>query len=339
MIFDAAGGVEGSVTGGCIEAALAGEAEAVLAGAPPRLLPYGISDELAGTVGLMCGGNVEVLVRQLDEEGAEVLEALRAAQDRESPVALATVLDGPSAGRTIVVTPEEASGRLGLGGRLDEAVAADSRGLLAQGQSLIRRYGSDGTRVGEDVAVFVHAMAPSPRVVVCGAVDFSVAFARLAREVGYRVTICDPRRAFISGSRLQAAAEVVCEWPDAYIESQRLQARDSVLVFTHDSKLDEPALLAAVRTEARYIGALGSRRTHADRLERLRDAGLGEPELERIICPAGLDIGSSTPAETAISILAEMAAVRNGRGGGRLNAAEGPIRVTAERRAGAGRAV
>ena len=333
MIFGPEGRIEGSVTGGCIEAALASEAQRVLAGAGARLLEYGISDELAGTVGLMCGGRVEVLARPLDEDGAEVLRAVREALAAERPIALATLVDGALRGATMAIAPDRAVGGLGIGERLDDAVRADALGLLAQGQSMVRRYGADGTRVGDELGVFIQALTTPPRVIVCGAVDFSVAFARLAREMGYRVTICDPRRSFISGSRLQAAAEVVCEWPDAFLERQELTARDAVLLFTHDPKFDEPAAIAAVRTEVGYIGALGSRRTHADRTERLRRAGLSDEELDRIVCPAGLDIGSSTPAETAVSILAEMTAVRRGREGGRLVAAQGPIRAGAITRA------
>ncbi|MGH7486534.1 MAG: XdhC family protein [bacterium] len=312
MIFDADKHVEGSVTGGCVEGALAGEAEAVLAGSEARLVDYGISDELAGTVGLMCGGEVEVLVRKLDEAGVAVLHHLRSAFSDEQAIALAILLNGPNRGATMAINDGAVTGGLGVGDRLDASVTSDAMGLLAQGQSLIRWYGGDGARTGDDLGVYIHAYGPSPRLIICGAVDFSIAVARQAREMGYRVTICDPRQSFVSSSRLQAAAEVVREWPDAYLSSQALTPRDAVLIFTHDSKFDEPASIAAVRSDVGYVGALGSRRTHADRIRRLREAGLSEEETSRIVCPAGLDIGSSTPAETAISILAEITAVKNG---------------------------
>jgi xanthine dehydrogenase accessory factor len=330
MVVDAAGTIEGSVTGGCVEAALATEAEQVLQGRPARLVSFGISDELAGTVGLMCGGTVEVLVARLDDQTAESLRYLVTLRATDGPAAFATLIDGDRRGRGLSLSASSVTGSLGLGERLDASVVADARGLLAQGQTMVRRYGADGTRVGEELGVFIHSFGPPPRVIICGAVDFSIALARQARELGYRVTICDPRRSFLNSRRLRAAAEVVCEWPDSYIESQELTERDAVLVFTHDPKFDEPAAIAAVKADVGYIGALGSRRTNRDRTERLRRAGLSDEELARIVCPAGLDIGSSTPAETAVSILAEMTALRRGRAGGRLIAAAGPIRARVE---------
>jgi xanthine dehydrogenase accessory factor len=225
------------------------------------------------------------------------------------------------------VTAEGAVGGLGAGQQVDRSAAGDAVALIEQGISMMRRYGLDGSRMADDLRVFIRSFAQRPRMVIFGAVDFSIALARLAREVGYRVTVCDPREAFSSGSRFAAAAEVETRWPDSYLDAQDLTERDAVLIFTHDRKLDEPAALAALRSGAGYIGALGSRKTHADRSERLRALGVPDAELARIACPAGLDIGSATPTQTAVAILAEIMALRSGRGGGRLTAATGPIRA------------
>jgi xanthine dehydrogenase accessory factor len=162
-------------------------------------------------------------------------------------------------------------------------------------------------------------------MVVFGAIDFSAALARIATEIGYTVTIVDARQAFASSPRFSAHAEVVISWPREYLDGQELGPRDAVLVFTHDSKFDEPALMAALDSGAGYIGALGSRRTHSDREERLRAAGVSDADLQRIASPCGLDIGARTPSETAIAVLAEVLALRAGRAGGRLTQASGPI--------------
>jgi xanthine dehydrogenase accessory factor len=178
--------------------------------------------------------------------------------------------------------------------------------------------------------VAIHAFATPPRMVVFGAIDFSAALARLATEIGYRVAIVDARQAFAQSPRFAEHADVVVSWPAEYLRGQPLGPRDAVLVFTHDPKFDEPALLAALESGAGYIGALGSRRTHGDREERLRAAGAGEEDLRRISSPCGLDVGARTPAETAIAVLAEILALRAGRAGGRLAEASGPIHSRTE---------
>jgi xanthine dehydrogenase accessory factor len=169
----------------------------------------------------------------------------------------------------------------------------------------------------------VHAQPP--QMVLFGAIDFSAALAPMAKELGYAVTICDAREMFVKSPRFARAAEVVTDWPDRHLAGRTLGPRDAVLVLTHDPKFDEPALTAAVRSGAGYVGALGSRRTHADRVERLRESGVGDDELARISSPCGLDVGARTPAETAIAVLGEILALRAGRAGGRLAEASGPI--------------
>lgn len=319
------GRIEGTVTGGCVEGALAQEAQEVFAGRAPRVATYGISDEEAAGVGLMCGGTVRVFVHELTEAAAPALAAVRAELEAGRPAALATLLDGDRAGAKLAVTADGVAGGLGVTDLLDHSVAREARGFLDEGISRVRRYGAGGEVMGDELAVYIQAFATRPRMIIFGAIDFSAAVARLAREVGYAVTICDAREAFASSPRFSDVAEVVIDWPDRYMEGRTLGPRDVVLVFTHDRKFDEPALTAALGSGAGYVGALGSRRTHEQRRARLLDGGLPEAEIDRIHAPCGLDLGARTPEETAVSILAEVIAVRTGRSAESLRETEGPI--------------
>lgn len=323
MLVDDFGRIEGSVTGGCVEGALVEEAQSVLAGAPPRVATYGISDQQAADVGLMCGGTVKVFVRELGTRDA--LEAAREAIADARPVALATLLDGASAGATLAVLEDGVVGGLEHSALLDDNVARDARGFLDEGRSAVRRYSAKGETMGSELRVAIHAYAKPPRMIVFGAIDFSAALAAIATQIGYRVTIVDARRAFAQSPRFAEHAEVVISWPQEYLAGEEIGPRDAVLVFTHDPKFDEPALTAALASGAGYIGALGSRRTHDDREERLRAAGVAEAELRRVSSPCGLDVGARTPAETAIAVLGEILALRSQRRGGRLADASGPI--------------
>jgi xanthine dehydrogenase accessory factor len=323
MLVDDGGRIEGSVTGGCVEGALVEEAQGILAGAPPRVASYGISDQQAADVGLMCGGTVRVFVHEL--QAREPLEAAREHIAQGRPVALATLLDGPAAGAAMAVLEDRVVGGLRQDELLDANVTREARGFLDEGRSALRRYSARGETIGSDLRVAIHAFATPPQMVVFGAIDFSAALARIATEIGYAVTIVDARQAFAQSPRFSQHAEVVVAWPDEYLSGRELGPRDAVLVFTHDPKFDEPALLAALDSGAGYIGALGSRRTHADREQRLRAAGVADEELRRISSPCGLDVGARTPAETAIAVLAEVLALRAHRGGGRLAEASGPI--------------
>jgi xanthine dehydrogenase accessory factor len=325
MLFDDTGRIEGSVTGGCVEAALAEVAADVLAGTPPRVVRYGISDDEAVDVGLMCGGTVEVFVHQLGDESQEPLKEAQAALEAGDRVAVATLLDGPRAGAKLTVLEHRTVGSLQVAPLLDRNVEKEARGLLDQGVSVVRSYGSGGEVLDSELRVYIEAFAPPPSLVIFGAIDFSEAVARIASTLGFRVTICDARAPFASSPRFSAAAEVVVEWPDRYLAGRELGQRDAVLVFTHDPKFDEPALAAALASGAGYVGALGSRRTQEQRKKRLREAGVAEEDVERISAPCGLDIGARTPAETAVSILAEVIAKRTGREGGSLAASGGPI--------------
>jgi len=330
MLIDEKGAIEGSVTGGCVEGALVEEAQRVLAGGAPVVKTYGISDELAGDVGLMCGGTVRIIVSEVTEDVAPALVAALLAEGEGRPAAIATLLDGPNTGRRLAIVDGETTGELGVTELLDRSVSREAAGLLARGVTLIRRYGSDGSTMGDDLRVHVLSYATPPRLIVFGAIDFSAAVARLARDIGYHVTICDARRPFLQSGRFEAAHELVFEWPDRYLDGVELGERDVVLVFTHDAKFDEPALIGALRTGAGYIGALGSRNTQERRRERLLESGVAAQDIERISAPCGLDIGAASPTETAISVLGEVIAVQTGRAGGRLGEASGPIRRSSE---------
>ena len=197
--------------------------------------------------------------------------------------------------------------------------------MLAQGVTGIRRYGAGGERLGDEISVFVNSFAPPPRMLVFGAIDFAAAVARVGKFLGYHVTLCDARQIFATKSRFPDADEVVVEWPHRFLAGTEVDARTAICVLTHDPKFDVPVLELALRSPAGYIGAMGSRRTHEDRLARLREAGLTEAELARLRSPIGLDLGARTPEETAVSIAAELIQLRSGGSGQPLTDTEGRI--------------
>ncbi|MGZ4194172.1 MAG: XdhC family protein [Solirubrobacteraceae bacterium] len=328
MVIDDHGHIEGSITGGCVEGAVVTEAEELLAAgapAPAKLLRYGISDELAGTVGLMCGGIVHILVYELAGEAAEVERAVLEAHAEGRPAAVATLIDGDSAGARLAVTEDALIGSLHHTALLDRNVAREAQGLLEEGKTTVRRFGADGATLGDDLRVHIRSYALPPQMYIIGAIDFSAALAPFAAQIGYQVTICDARDRFARSPRFSSSAKVRIGWPQDVMADVELGPRDAVLVFTHDPKFDEPALVAAVATNAGYIGALGSRQTTADREDRLRRAGVGDADLARIHAPCGLDIGSRTAEETAVSVLAEIIAARAQRAGSPLRQTSGPI--------------
>jgi xanthine dehydrogenase accessory factor len=327
MYVDDQGGIEGSITGGCVEGAVAAAAMEMLdSDGPPQLVTYGISDELAGTVGLMCGGIVHIFIHELKGEHREAVLLDLEATIEHRPAALVTLLDGERAGAKLYVDAGGATGSLDSGDLLDKNAEREARGLLAEGRSSLRDFGTDGASLGSGLRVYASIQAEPPRMIVFGAIDFSSALAPLAKGLGYRVTIADPRSAFLASRRFSAAAETEVGWPDKVLSGVTLGPRDAVLIFTHDPKLDVPAVQAALATGAGYIGALGSRNTTADRNRRLRDVGVTDEEIERIFAPCGLDIGASTVEETAVAVLAEIVAQRAGRHGQPLREADGPIR-------------
>jgi xanthine dehydrogenase accessory factor len=331
MLVAGDGTVSGSVSGGCVEGAVYELGTQAIQDATPVLQRYGVSDDDAFAVGLTCGGIIDVFVEPVSAadfpEFAELAGSIRARE----PVALATVVahqDPSRVGRHLVVWPGRTAGDLGSA-RAEAAVADDARGMLATGRTGTLHYGAEGQRRGEGMSVFVSSFEPPPRMLVFGAIDFAAAMARLGTYLGYRVTVCDARPVFATRSRFPDADEVVVDWPHRYlaaeVEAARIDRRTVVAVLTHDPKFDVPVLAVALRCEAGYIGAMGSRRTHEDRMARLREAGLTEDELARLASPIGLDLGARTPEETAVSIAAEIISLRWGGAGKRLTEVEGRI--------------
>jgi xanthine dehydrogenase accessory factor len=258
---------------------------------------------------------------------ASIYEQLRDTLRAEQPAVLATVVEGPGAGAKLLVRPgHDPVGDLGHPD-LNRVVARDALGELSAGLTSTRHYGAHGEARERDVSVFIESFAHPPRMVIFGAVDFTAALADAAKLLGYRVTVCDARAVFATRQRFPMADEVVNDWPDRYLAkiADELGARDAICVLTHDAKFDVPAIVAALETQVGYLGAMGSRRTHAKRVERLREAGVDDEGLARVMAPIGLDIGARTPQETAVSICAEIIAVRTGRVAPSLRDASGPI--------------
>ncbi|MQA95796.1 MAG: XshC-Cox1 family protein [Streptosporangiales bacterium] len=327
MAVSADGEVVGSVSGGCVEGAVYELAQEVMASGTPALQKYGVADGDAFAVGLTCGGTLYIFVEPIDAERYPELGEVAASIERREPVTVATVISGPGRiGARRVIWKDRASGSLG-GKRLDAAVDDDARGMLAQGLTGERHYGADGERRMSDLTVFVQSFAPPPRLLVFGAIDFAAAVARVGRFLGYHVTVCDARPVFATEKRFPEADEVVVKWPHAYLteNASEVDERTAIAVLTHDPKFDVPLLEVALRTPAGYVGAMGSRRTHDDRMQRLREAGLTESELSRLRSPIGLDLGARTPEETAVSIAAELIQLRWGGSGRPLTESSGRI--------------
>ncbi|MBO4204444.1 XshC-Cox1 family protein [Micromonospora echinofusca] len=329
MLVGPDGTAVGSVSGGCVEAAVYDLGLAVTDSGEPRLARYGVSDDDAFEVGLTCGGTVEIFVERIDRasypEFGQVAEAISAGR----PVAVATVVHGDAdrLGRRLVVWPDRRAGGLGSTS-LDDAVAADVQGMLVGGRNGSLRYGSAGERLGGELTVFVSSFAPPPRMIIFGAIDFGAALARLGGFLGYRVTVCDARPVFATSRRFPGV-EVVVDWPHRYltgeIDAGHVDSRTVVCVLTHDPKFDVPALRVALAQPFAYVGAMGSRRTHTDRVARLRQEGVPPEQLNRLASPIGLDLGGRTPEETAVSIVAEIVARRSGGSGRRLSELDGPV--------------
>jgi xanthine dehydrogenase accessory factor len=256
-----------------------------------------------------------------------VYEALRDALRGQEPVALATVTEGPNVGAKLLVRPGVAPlGSLG-NADLDRVVTRDALGELEAGLTSTRHYGVHGEAREREVSVFIESFALPPRMIIFGAVDFTAALAKVAKVLGYRVVVCDARAVFATVQRFPMADEVVNDWPDRYLAKvgDELGPRDAICVLTHDHKFDVPAIAAGVRTKVGYLGAMGSRRTHESRITRLREAGVTDGEIARVLSPIGLDVGARTPEETAISICAEVIALRTGRPSQSLRDTDGPI--------------
>jgi xanthine dehydrogenase accessory factor len=329
MAVAPAGEVVGSVSGGCVEGAVYELASEVRASGQAVLQRYGISDDTAFSVGLTCGGIIDIFVEPVSRTSFPELASVAAAVDSGTPVAVATVIAGPGqvgARRVIWNADDQGSaGTLGSGDRLDQAVDDDARGMLAQGLTGVRQYGPDGERRLDELSVFVQSFTPAPQMLVFGAIDFAAAVARAGKFLGYHVTVCDARPVFATASRFPDADEVITDWPHRYLSGISTDSRTVICVLTHDPKFDVPLLEVALRRPAAYIGAMGSRRTHEDRLVRLREAGLTADELARLRSPIGLDLGARTPEETAVAIAAELIQLRWGGSGQPLTATSGRI--------------
>jgi xanthine dehydrogenase accessory factor len=270
------GDVVGSVTGGCVEPAVLEEAQTVLAGGPPRLLSYGIADEEAFEVGLPCGGTVDIFLARARRD---LVEELARAVEEERPVALALDIAGSEIGEQRL---------LPLDGRFEPSIEGD---------------------------VFFLPFAPRPRLYVFGAVDHAAAVAHVGRFLGYRVTVCDARAKFATRERFPDVDELIVDWPDRFPAAAPVDERTAICVLTHDHKFDVPLLKVALETPAAYVGAMGSRRTNAERRERLLAEGVSAEALGRIRAPIGLDIGSRTPQEVAVAVAAEIVATRRRKAG------------------------
>jgi xanthine dehydrogenase accessory factor len=256
-----------------------------------------------------------------------IYEALRDALRDEAPVVMATVTAGPNPGAKLLARPDGSTlGSLG-DPDLDRVVTRDAIGELQAGITSTRHYGVHGEAREDTVAVFIESFASPPRMIIFGAVDFTAALARAAKLLGFRVTVCDARAVFATVTRFPMADEVENKWPDRYLAEvgADLGPRDVICVLTHDHKFDVPAIVAAIKTKVGYIGAMGSRRTNEGRVVRLREAGLTDAEIGKVMSPIGLDIGARTPEETAIAICAEVIANRTGRRAASLRDTSGPI--------------
>ncbi|MER7409646.1 XdhC/CoxI family protein [Streptomyces cacaoi] len=330
LAVDTGGEAVGSVSGGCVEGAVYELCQEALESGSSVRQTFGYSDEDAFAVGLTCGGTIDILVTPVRADAAlrpVFARAARAAADgRET--ALVRIVDGPRellGGSLWLDEQGEAHGTLGGAPQLDASAAAEGRALLAAGRTAGVTLGADGSMCGRPVTLLVESSVPPPRMLVFGAIDFAAALVRVGTFLGYHVTVCDARPVFATRSRFPDADEIVVDWPHRYLDSQDVDARTVICVLTHDAKFDVPLLERALRLPVAYVGAMGSRRTHEDRLRRLREVGLTPLELAALRSPIGLDLGARTPEETALSIASEIVACRHGGTGVPLNGAHTPI--------------
>ena len=325
LAVDSDGTAIGSVSGGCVEGAVYDLCTQALEDGETVVERFGYSDEDAFAVGLTCGGVIDILVTPV--RGGVYPAALEAAVSGEA-AALARIVEGPAdlMGRALLVRPD-GSYQGGLGGHpeLDRTAAGEARAMLDGGRTGTVVIGEDGSRCGQPLTLLVESSVPPPRMIVFGAIDFASALVRVGKFLGYHVTVCDARPVFATPARFPEADEIVVEWPHRYLASTEVDGRTVLCVLTHDAKFDVPLLEAALKLPVAYVGAMGSRRTHEDRNERLREVGVTELELARLRSPIGLDLGARTPEETALSIAAEIVANRRGGTGASLTGAHTPI--------------
>ncbi|MFE0346704.1 XdhC family protein [Streptomyces griseoluteus] len=330
LAVDAGGTAVGSVSGGCVEGAVYELCQQALADGRPVLERFGYDDEGGLGVGLTCGGAIDVLVVPVraDSRHRPVLAAALDAAADSRAVALARITAGPPellGGALLIDSDGNPQGGLGGHPDLDRTIAAEAAAFLDAGRTGTVEVGARGARCGSPVTVLIEAAVPPPRMIVFGAVDFAAALVRVGKFLGHHVTVCDARPVFTTRARFPEADEVVVDWPHRYLERTATDARTVLCVLTHDPKFDVPLLRLALGLPVAYVGAMGSRHTHLDRLERLREAGVTDRQLARLRSPIGLDIGARTPEETALSIAAEIVAARRGGTGISLTGAHTPI--------------
>ncbi|MEU0523502.1 XdhC/CoxI family protein [Streptomyces niveus] len=330
LAVDGEGTAIGSVSGGCVEGAVYDLCRQSLDDGETVLQRFGYSDEDAFAVGLTCGGVIDILVTPVraDSPGRDVFAAALSAAAGGEAAAVARLTDGPAElrGRALLVRPGGAyEGTLGGHPALDGTAAREARALLDAGRTGTVTIGEDGSRCGQPLTLLVESSVPAPRMIVFGAIDFASALVRVGKFLGYHVTVCDARPVFATRVRFPDADEIVVDWPHRYLESTETDGRTVLCVLTHDAKFDVPLLRLALKLPVAYVGAMGSRRTHLDRNERLRGVGVTELELTRLRSPIGLDLGARTPEETALSIAAEIVANRRGGTGVSLTGAHTPI--------------
>lgn len=330
LAVDRDGTAIGSVSGGCVEGAVYELCQQALDDGRTVREQFGYSDEDAFAVGLTCGGVIDILVTPVraDDPARPVFAAALAAAAEGTAAAVARITEGPAEllGRPLLVHPDGTyEGGLGGHPELDRTAVAEARAMLDAGRTGSLVIGAEGSRCGAPVTLLVESSVPPPRMIVFGAIDFAAALVRAGSFLGYRVTVCDARPVFATRARFPEADEIVVDWPHRYLAATDVDARTVLCVLTHDAKFDVPLLEAALKLPVAYVGAMGSRRTHLDRNERLRDAGVTEAELARLHSPIGLDLGARTPEETALSIVAEIVAERRGGSGRPLTGAHTPI--------------
>jgi xanthine dehydrogenase accessory factor len=305
MACTSAGDIAGSVSGGCIEGAVYEEAQKVMKHGQPKLLEYGVADESAWEVGLACGGTIQVWVESL---APEIYATLKQCLDAGHLVALATIIAGPGTGNNLFVWPDgRTQGELGSAELTEQVVRYAAERLAAYDPGRATFEVND-----EPVDVFVEVFTPLPRLVIVGAVHIAIPLVTFAKTLGFRTIVVDARSAFATRERFPHADDLIVEWPSTAMSRLNLDEAAYVVIVTHDDKLDLPALQAALASPARYIGILGSATAHAKRVLSLRQLGLTDQQLGRIRAPIGLDVGAVGPEEIALSIMAEVVAVRHG---------------------------
>jgi xanthine dehydrogenase accessory factor len=334
LAVDAEGTAVGSVSGGCVEGAVYELCVESLQHGRPVLETFGYSDDDAFAVGLTCGGKLEIFIQPVFPDREPAIETALANMTAGEPIALARVIAGPSelVGRSLTVRPQAPeilwgppgasvavdgdpwSATGSISGDLDRIVARHARAMVESGATGIVALGTEGEGqdCGEPVTVFIESYVTAPRMLIFGAIDFAAALVGVGKYLGYHVTVCDARPVFATRRRFPEADDVVVAWPHRYLETTRVDARTVIAVLTHDAKFDVPLLVTALRLPVAYVGAMGSRRTCAQRADRLREAGLTEAEIGALHAPIGLDLGARTSQETALSIAAEIVAARHG---------------------------